>query len=124
MASSADLTFQPGALLPPREEEGEGGTSGGNSSSSRTYSSTAPGSKYFDIESCEVWGVGGDEVVLNALRNRHKQRGIVASNILRKARKVNKAQFLDDFKIRFDLKAKPFRCVVVDTFESWLSISF
>merc|ERR1719223_612128 len=97
MASSADLTFQPGALLPPREEEGEGGTSGGNSNSSRMYSSTAPGSKYFDIESLEVWGVGGDVVVSNALGNRHKQREIVAANI-RKARKVDKAQFLDDFK--------------------------
>ena len=90
MASSADLTFQPGALLPPRTDE-EGASGAG------IYSSTTPGSKYFDIDSLEVWGVGGDVVVSNALGNRHKQREIVAANI-RKARKVDKAQFLDDFK--------------------------
>jgi len=77
MARASDLTFEAGMLLPPREI--------GNPS------------KIFDLESLEVWGVGGDAVVAKALGNRYKQREIVASNI-RKARKVDKAQFLDDFK--------------------------
>merc|ERR1719491_2852149 len=64
MASSGDLTFEPGALLPPPGVEGE------------------PARKYF---------------VEEALGSRLKEREIVASNIS-KARKVDKAQFLDDFK--------------------------
>lgn len=79
MASSGDLTFEPGALLPPPGVEGE------------------PPRKYFELEACEVWGAGGDEVVEEALGSRLKEREIVASNIS-KARKVDKAQFLDDFK--------------------------
>jgi len=76
-AGASDLTFEGGRLLPPREL--------GNPS------------KIFDLESMEVWGVGGDSLVAGALGDRHKQREIVASNI-RKARKVDKAQFLDDFQ--------------------------
>jgi len=79
MASSGDLTFEAGPLLPPPTEEGE------------------PPRKYFEVETCEVWGAGGDDVVSGALGARDKQREIVASNIS-KARKVDKAQFLDDFK--------------------------
>ena len=75
MASSADLTFEAGSLLPQRND--------GNPS------------KLFDLESLEVWGVGGDEAVAHALGDRHKQREIIAANI-RKARKVDKAQFVDD----------------------------
>jgi hypothetical protein len=78
-AGTGDLTFEPGRLLPPREV--------GHPNSS----------KYFDLESLEVWGVGGDSITLSALDARHKQREIVASNI-RKARKVDKAAFLDDFR--------------------------
>lgn len=75
MASSADLTFEAGSLLPQRKD--------GNPS------------KLFDLESLEVWGVGGDEAVAHALGDREKQREITAANI-RKARKVDKAQFVDD----------------------------
>jgi hypothetical protein len=75
MASSADLTFEAGSLLPQRND--------GNPS------------KLFDLESLEVWGVGGDEAVAHALGDRDKQREIIAANI-RKARKVDKAQFVDD----------------------------
>lgn len=75
LASSADLTFEPGALLPERND--------GNPS------------KVFDLESLEVWGIGGDEAVALALGDRHKQREVTAANI-RKARKVDKAQFVDD----------------------------
>lgn len=79
MAGASDLTFEPGSLLPPREV--------GNPSPS----------KYFDLESLEVWGVGGDAITNSALDARHKKREVVASNI-RKARKVDKAAFLDDFR--------------------------
>jgi hypothetical protein len=86
-AGASDLTFEAGRLLPPREL--------GNPS------------KIFDLESLEVWGVGGDGVVAGALGDRHKQREIVASNI-RKARKVDKAQFLDDFQSGL-IESKAFR---------------
>lgn len=81
MASSRDLTFEQGLLLPP------------------TVSSTGSVTlqKYFEIDSLEVWGVGGDAVVQEALADRVKQRDILHANI-QKARKVDKAQFLDDFK--------------------------
>ena len=46
---------------------------------------------------CKVWGVGGDTVVQEALGARSRQREIKNAAI-RKARKVDKAQFLDDFK--------------------------
>eukprot|EP00559_Dactyliosolen_fragilissimus_P001690 CAMPEP_0184858526 /NCGR_PEP_ID=MMETSP0580-20130426/3609_1 /TAXON_ID=1118495 /ORGANISM="Dactyliosolen fragilissimus" /LENGTH=663 /DNA_ID=CAMNT_0027354707 /DNA_START=12 /DNA_END=2003 /DNA_ORIENTATION=- len=85
MVANADLTFEPGSLLPDIEEEGHLGST---MTSSR---------KYFDLESLEVWGVGGESTVSNAIGAREKQREIVAANI-RKARKVDKAQFLDDFK--------------------------
>ena len=77
VASSRDLTFEQGLLLPPDE----------NGSLQ----------KYFEIESLEVWGVGGDDIVNDALNDRLKQRVLLQSNI-DKARKVDKAQFLDDFK--------------------------
>ena len=77
VASSRDLTFEQGLLLPVDE----------NGSLQ----------KYFEIESLEVWGVGGDDVVNEALKDRVKQRAVLQSNI-NKARKVDKAQFLDDFK--------------------------
>ena len=49
------------------------------------------------IESLEVWGVGGDDVVLQALGARDRARQIKDEGI-RRARKVDKAQFLDDFR--------------------------
>lgn len=77
MASNQDLTFDNGLLLPK----------------------TASGAlqKQFEIESLEVWGVGGDEVVLQALGARAQAREIKEAGI-RKARKVDKAQFLDDLR--------------------------
>jgi hypothetical protein len=44
-----------------------------------------------------VWGVGGDDVVAEALESRSRQRELTAANI-QKARKVDKAAFLDDFR--------------------------
>ena len=77
VASSADLTFEPGPLLPPAKEGGA--------------------RKYFSICDLEVWGVGGDEAVASGLDARKAQRAILDANI-QKARRVDKAQFLDDFK--------------------------
>jgi hypothetical protein len=77
LASSEDLTFENGTLL-PRTEEGT--------------------SQYtFEIENIEVWGVGGDDVVAEALESRSQHRELTEANI-RKARKVDKAAFLDDFR--------------------------
>jgi hypothetical protein len=56
------------------------------------------GSKaHFLIDCLEVYGVGGDEMVSEALGAREKARGIRNEGIQR-ARKVDKAQFLDDFR--------------------------
>jgi len=52
--------------------------------------------KSFEIQSLEVWGCGGDSVVTEALGERLKARAIIDANI-RKAKKVDKAAFLDDF---------------------------
>ena len=78
MAATGDMTFKAGSLLPPPPTP------------------DTPPSKFFDIESVEVWGVGGSDIVAEALGSRDKQREIAAANI-QKARKVDKAQFLDDF---------------------------
>jgi hypothetical protein len=74
LAAAQDMTFEKGPLL-------------------------LPGSKaqHFDIDNLEVWGVGGTAVVEEALRDRKKCRG-VRDAAIQKARKVDKAAFLDDFK--------------------------
>ena len=77
LALSADLTFEPGPLLP------------------RTAESSLQ--KTFEIDNLEVWGVGGDDVVAEALESRVKARAVKDANIA-KARKVDKAAFLDDFR--------------------------
>jgi hypothetical protein len=76
-AAPADLTFEKGHLL----SEGSGGGTG----------------KEFEIDSLEVWGVGGTEMVMEALGARTKQRDIRQAAI-NKARKVDKAAFLEDFQ--------------------------
>ena len=78
VAATGNMTFKAGALLPPPPTP------------------DTPPTKFFDIESVEVWGVGGSDIVAEALGSRDKQREIAAANI-QKARKVDKAQFLDDF---------------------------
>lgn len=76
-AASADMTFEQGRLL----AHGSGGSNG----------------KKFDIDSLEVWGVGGTETVTEALGARAQQRDVRQAAINR-ARKVDKAAFLDDFQ--------------------------
>lgn len=72
-AGSDDLTFEKGALL---------GT---------------PGISTFDIDTLEVWGVGGSELVQESLKARKQQREYRQATI-QKARKVDKAAFLDDLR--------------------------
>ncbi|CAB9519216.1 TLD domain-containing protein 1 [Seminavis robusta] len=76
-ASSRDMTFENGPLL------GQSASGGAN--------------KQFDLEALEVWGVGGEEVVNAALGDRVKARAVKDAAI-QKARKVDKAAFLDDFR--------------------------
>ena len=71
-AAAQDLTFESGRLLD------HNGTN-------------------FEIDNLEVWGVGGTQVVEEALGARSLQRDIKNAAI-QKARKVDKAQFLDDFR--------------------------
>lgn len=75
-ASSRDLTFENGPLL---------------------GSAINTNNKQFDMEALEVWGVGGEEVVFAALGDRVKARALKDAAI-QKARKVDKAAFLDDFR--------------------------
>jgi hypothetical protein len=77
VAGNRDLTFENGSLLPKTE-------SGGNR-------------KDFEIDALEVWGVGGDDVVQQALGARAAARNVKDESIQR-ARKVDKAAFLDDFR--------------------------
>ena len=77
LALSNDMTFEPGPMLPSSED--------------------GMSTKTFEIDNLEVWGVGGDAVVAEALESRVKARAIKDANI-KKARKVDKAAFLDDFR--------------------------
>ncbi|KAL7431552.1 hypothetical protein ACHAXH_001823 [Discostella pseudostelligera] len=52
---------------------------------------------YFDVDCIEVWAVGGDEWISHALRVQKDSKQIHAAN-LKKARTVEKIQFLDDFQ--------------------------
>lgn len=74
VASSQDLTFDNGKLV------AESGSTG-----------------QFEIDSLEVWGVGGTETVESGLEAREMSRS-VTEEAIRRARKVDKAQFLDDFR--------------------------
>lgn len=76
-AERDDLTFEKGSLL--------GSSFGGGNSTA------------FEIDNLEVWAVGGTEVVQESLQARSRSRDIRQAAI-QKARKVDKAAFLDDFK--------------------------
>ena len=73
-ASSRDMTFENGALL-----------------------GTSVGASKFELEALEVWAVGGEEVVEAGLGSQVKARALKDAAI-KKARKVDKAAFLDDFR--------------------------
>ena len=52
---------------------------------------------YFDVDCIEVWGVGGEEWIADALKKQASTKSIHESS-LEKARRVDKSQFLEDFK--------------------------
>lgn len=68
-----DMTFESGPLLPGQWD------------------------KYYNIDTLEVWGVGGEDIVREAAsaRERHED---VANAVRLKVQMVDKKQFLDDFK--------------------------
>merc|ERR1712194_47114 len=51
---------------------------------------------YFDVDCIEVWGVGGEEWISDALEAKAKAKGSQAA-MLEQVRKVDKSQFVDDF---------------------------
>jgi hypothetical protein len=53
---------------------------------------------YFDVESMEVWGVGGKAWIRDALEARDKARQTAASHLQRRRRIYDKSQLLDDFR--------------------------
>jgi hypothetical protein len=53
---------------------------------------------YFDVDCLEVWGVGGDEWIQESLEAQQKGQALSEANLMR-ARKVDKKQFLDDFRL-------------------------
>ena len=77
-AGSDDLTFEKGPLL-----AGRGGGSAADA--------------MFEIDNLEVWGVGGTAVVKESLKARSRSRDVRQAAI-NKARKVDKAAFLDDLR--------------------------
>lgn len=94
IAASQDLTFENGQLLPLTSD-----------SSTAENPQHQHGRKHFEIDSLEVWGVGGADVVQAAFQARDASRAIT-DEAIRRARKVDKAQFLDDFRAgTFDSKA-------------------
>jgi hypothetical protein len=78
-AGKDDLTFEKGALL------------------SNGYGHVSNNPSSFVIDTLEVWGVGGTDVVQESLQARSRSRDIRQAAI-QKARKVDKAAFLDDFR--------------------------
>jgi TLD len=84
VAGANDLTFDCGPLLPSDPSDADPAAS-------------ISGKQYFVLDCIEVWGVGGDAVVQQALGARAQARDIKAE-VLRRARKVDKAAFLDDFR--------------------------
>ena len=53
---------------------------------------------YFDIDCIEVWAVGGDEWISDALRAQKQAKQILAANLKKARTVVEKVQFLDDFQ--------------------------
>jgi TLD len=86
-ADKQDLTFDNGPLMLWTCDDDDNAGGPGNSSSSSKFSP----------DSLQVWAVGGQAVVEAALHERGHHRDVVEQGI-RRARKVDKAQFLDDLR--------------------------
>ena len=68
-----DATFESGPLLPGQWD------------------------KFFNVDVIEVWGVGGDEKVYQAIHDKEKQEDI-RNAVRKRVQQVDKKQFLDDFQ--------------------------
>jgi hypothetical protein len=97
-AHSNCLTYEPGSLLlSPLPLPASGGVDTSDTtpqgpsirSSSGDYGSR---SSFFTIDVMEIWGCGGDLLVNEALEAQSKDRG-ERDDLIRKARKVDKAAF-------------------------------
>ncbi|KAL7481719.1 hypothetical protein ACHAW6_007390 [Cyclotella cf. meneghiniana] len=53
---------------------------------------------YFDVDCVEVWGVGGHDVIEEALAAREKERGVRSACLERARKVVDKRPFLEDFE--------------------------
>jgi len=80
-----DDTFEQGNLLPP------------------SYENTL---FHFDVEVMEVWGVGDENIIQEALASRNAERHRRTA-LIEQAQKVDKSQFMDDFKSGF-MQSKAF----------------
>jgi TLD len=104
MASSQDMTYENGPLLPPVGTSGHPqyhrttSTASNNSSNSNSNLPIQRHRSLFDIECLEVYGVSDTiDVIEMAIGSRTLNRN-TKEELIRKARKVDKAQFLDDFQ--------------------------
>ena len=103
-ADRQDLTFDNGALLLGSSSTDPNGSSSGVPGGGGDAASTS-----FSPDTLQVWAVGGEEVVQAALEARGHHRDTVEQGI-RRARKVDKAQFLDDLRSgAIDSKAFAYR---------------
>jgi TLD len=80
-ASDSCLTFEGGALMPDI-----------STTESEKWSS---GKYHFEIDQLEVWACGGPEAIKHGMQVQEHERALREENI-QKARKVDKAQFLDN----------------------------
>lgn len=53
--------------------------------------------KYFNVDVIEIWAVGGDEIVKDAINLKLRHEGLTDS-VRRRVQRVDKSQFLDDFQ--------------------------
>ncbi len=63
--------------------------------------------KYFNVDILEVWGVGGEEVIVDAVNAKGKHEG-VAEATRRRVQMVDKKQFLEDFQSGLHVGSKLF----------------
>jgi len=63
--------------------------------------------KFFNIDILEVWGVGSDETIIDAIHARERSEGI-ANATRKRVQRVDKKQFLDDFQSQIHTGSKLF----------------
>ena len=96
-AGSQDLTYDNGPLLPPVGTSGHNFHHRSNNNNNNNATIQRDRSR-FDVECIEVFGVSDQmDVIHAAIGSRTVQRAN-QEELIRKARQVDKAQFLDDFQ--------------------------